>query len=84
MPLSIYPRENELVKVKDVYQNTSVTYVGAVIRKVKSGEIVLRFGREVETSAEKDSFVRYTTRLVWEIRRQPQQEQVELRFEAKE
>ena len=84
MPLSIYPRENELVKVKDVYQNSSVTYVGAVIRKVKSGEIVLRFGREVETSADKDSLVRYATRLVWEIRRKPQQEQVELRFEIKE
>ena len=84
MPLSVYPRENELLKVKEVYQNTSATYLGTVIRKVDTGEVIARFGREIKTAADKDSIVRYATRLIWNLRQQAKQEQLELRFEVKE
>ena len=84
MPLSVYPRENELLKVKEVYQNTSATYLGVVIRKVDTGEVIARFGREIKTAADKDSIVRYATRLIWNLRQQAKQEQLELRFEVKE
>lgn len=43
MPLSVYPRENELLIVKHVYQNTSETYLGVVIQKVNTGEDIARF-----------------------------------------
>ena len=84
MPLSVYPRENELLKVKEVYQNTSATYLGVVIRKVNTGEIIERFGQEVETVADKDLIVRYATWLIWRIRQQVKQEQLELRYVVKE
>ena len=84
MPLSVYPRENELLKVKEVYQNTSATYLGVVIRKVDTGEVIARFGREIKTAADKDSIVRYATRVIWNLRQQAKQEQLELRFEVKE
>ena len=84
MPLSVYPRENELLKVKEVYQNTSATYLGVVIRKVNTGDVIERFGREVETVADKDSIVRYATWLIWRIRQQVKQEQLELRYVVKE
>ena len=84
MPLSVYPRENELLKVKEVYQNTSATYLGVVIRKVDTGEVIARFGREIKTAADKDLIVRYATRLIWNLRQQAKQEQLELRFEVKE
>ena len=63
-PLSVYPRENEQLKVKEVYQNTSATYLGVVIRKVNTGEVIARFGREVETVADEELIVRYATRLI--------------------
>ena len=84
MPLSVYPRENELLKVREVYQNTSATYLGTVIRKVDTGEVIARFGRDIETVADKDLIVRYATRLIWNLRQQAKQEQLELRFEVKE
>ena len=84
MPLSVYPREDELLKVKEVYQNTSATYLGVVIRKVDTGEVIARFGRDIETAADKDLIVRCATRLNWNLRRQAKQEQLELRFEVKE
>ena len=83
MPLSVYPRENELLKVKEVYQNTSATYLGVVIRKVDTGEVIARFGRDIETAADKDLIVRCATRLIWNLRQQAKQEQLELRFEVK-
>ena len=84
MPLSVYPRENELLKVKEVYENTSTTYLGVVIRKVNTGEVIARFGREVETVADKDLIVRYATRLIWNLRQQAKQELLELRYVVKE
>ena len=84
MPLSVYPRENELLKVKEVYQNTSATYLGVVIRKVNTGEVITRFGREIETAADKDLTVRYATCLIWNIRQQAKQEPLELRYVVKE
>ena len=84
MPLSVYPRENELLKVKEVHQNTSATYLGVVIRKVDTGEVIARFGRDIETAADKDLIVRCATRLIWNLRQQAKQEQLELRFEVKE
>ena len=84
MPLSVYPRENELLKVKEVYQDTSATCLGVVIRKVNTGEVIARFGREVETVADKDLIVRHATWLIWRIRQQVKQEQLELRYVVKE
>ena len=67
-----------------MYQNTSATYLGTVIRKVDTGEVIARFGREIKTAADKDLIVWYATRLIWNLRQQAKQEQLELRFEVKE